>query len=132
MVELIDVFNSEDHGFIAVEAVYGRNLREELKRRGRTGEPRARGLFQQLMMAVEYLHSSSVAHRDIKLENVLLARDGVQIRLASSAWPPGWTSGRATDVMAGLRAYYHGGRPRGAANRGSSATAAPPPTPRPK
>lgn len=35
----------------------------------------------QLMMAVQYLHSIGVAHRDVKLENVLLSKDGVRLRL---------------------------------------------------
>lgn len=34
------------------------------------------------MIAVEYLHSIGVAHRDIKLENALLSEDGVSLRLA--------------------------------------------------
>lgn len=33
------------------------------------------------MMAVQYLHSIGVAHRDIKLENVLLCIDGKRVRL---------------------------------------------------
>lgn len=37
--------------------------------------------FFQLMMAVEYLHSIGVAHRDLKLENVLLTDDGQSIKV---------------------------------------------------
>nr|AVQ54901.1 testis-specific serine/threonine-protein kinase 3 [Bactrocera dorsalis] len=35
-------------------------------------EPHSRNLFQQLISAVEYIHSKNVVHRDIKCENLLL------------------------------------------------------------
>lgn len=37
--------------------------------------------FFQLMLAVEYLHSIGVAHRDLKLESVLLSDDGQRIKV---------------------------------------------------
>lgn len=43
--------------------------------------PINRNTLFQLMMAVEYLHSIGVAHRDIKLENVLLSDDGQRIKV---------------------------------------------------
>ncbi len=36
-------------------------------------EAEARGIFQQLLLAVDYCHKMGVASRDIKLENVLLS-----------------------------------------------------------
>ena len=33
------------------------------------------------MVAVEYIHSLGVAHRDLKLENLLLSRDGTRIKV---------------------------------------------------
>ena len=38
-------------------------------------EAEARGIFQQLILAVDYCHRMGVANRDIKLENVLLGGD---------------------------------------------------------
>ena len=35
-------------------------------------ESEARGIFQQLVLAVDYCHRMGVAHQNIKLENVLL------------------------------------------------------------
>ncbi len=35
-------------------------------------EHQARWLFQQLILAVDYCHSSGVSNRDIKLDNILL------------------------------------------------------------
>lgn len=46
--------------------------------------PRSCGAFasrRQLMMAVEYMHSIGVAHRDLKLENLLLSEDGKRIKV---------------------------------------------------
>lgn len=51
VVKLIEVFNSEEHVFIAMEAVDGVDLHEELRRRGRMDEARARGLFQQVRLS---------------------------------------------------------------------------------
>lgn len=41
---------------------------------GRLTEPEARCIFQQVTSAVAYMHSMQVAHRDLKLENVLFMR----------------------------------------------------------
>ena len=38
-------------------------------------EDEARGIFQQLILGVDYCHRMGVANRDIKLENVLLGGD---------------------------------------------------------
>jgi len=38
-------------------------------------ENEARGIFQQLILALDYCHRMGVANRDIKLENVLLGGD---------------------------------------------------------
>lgn len=37
-------------------------------------EEQARPLFQQLAVAVDYIHRMGIANRDIKLDNVLLHR----------------------------------------------------------
>jgi serine/threonine-protein kinase SRK2 len=42
----------------------------------RLSEDRARSLFQQLIIGLDYTHSKGVANRDIKLENVLISAPG--------------------------------------------------------
>ena len=44
---------------------------------GRLSEAQARTILQQVLSAVAYMHSMQVAHRDLKLENVLLMRKWV-------------------------------------------------------
>ena len=38
-------------------------------------EPLARKTFKGVLSAIAYLHSKNVAHRDLKLENILLTKD---------------------------------------------------------
>jgi serine/threonine protein kinase len=60
--------------YIVMEYVEGGDLLSYLTRRpnNRVSEGTARRLFAQLLSAVEYLHASSIAHRDLKLENILV------------------------------------------------------------
>ena len=43
---------------------------------GSYGEPEARKCFRQLLEGVAYIHEHGIAHRDIKLENLLLETPG--------------------------------------------------------
>ena len=44
-------------------------------------EEQARVVFQQILLAIFYLHSKNIAHRDIKCDNILLSENG-QVKLA--------------------------------------------------
>ena len=51
------------------------NLRKQIEIRSFIPEEQARKWFRQLASALEYLHRHSVAHRDIKIENILIDDD---------------------------------------------------------
>jgi len=59
---------------IVMEYVGGLSLHGYIKKhpQRKLPEQEAKRLFKQVLSAVEYCHSKNVAHRDIKLENILL------------------------------------------------------------
>lgn len=49
VVKLVEVFNSQTHVYMAMEAVDGRELFEEMAAAGKMDEVNARNLFKQVM-----------------------------------------------------------------------------------
>lgn len=53
------------------------DLMELIERQGLLSEPVSRLIVRQIVLAVEYMHSKGVVHRDLKPNNVMMSRDGV-------------------------------------------------------
>jgi len=72
IIKFEEVFLTEKHIGIAMEYASGGDLFDYTVKRGGLKEDEARWFFQQLICAVDYMHTKGVANRDMKLENSLL------------------------------------------------------------
>ena len=82
IVKLIEVITTEKQILIVQELIEGISLREYYNNeiRNQKGisihkESIFRKIFSQIFSAMDYLHKYNMAHRDIKLENILLKKN---------------------------------------------------------
>ena len=77
MVKLITTFEDAHNTFFILEFVGGGELFDTVTKWKRDQRERKTfHYFHQLLLGVQYLHMLGFAHRDLKLENLLLAKDG--------------------------------------------------------
>lgn len=76
VVELIEEITAEKNLYLVMEYVQGFSLQAHITKQAckRLDEPDAAEIFSQFMNGLAYCHRNNVAHRDIKLENVLLTQ----------------------------------------------------------
>lgn len=76
IVKLFEVLSSHSKIYLVLELVTGGELFDKVKETGPMPESQARSYFQQIISAVSFCECQNIAHRDLKLENVLLDKDG--------------------------------------------------------
>lgn len=81
IVSFKKVIRTKDCIGIVMEYCPGGDLFSLVSQRGRLDEHLVKDITRQLISAIKYLHSQGIAHRDIKLENILLKLDGSSITI---------------------------------------------------
>jgi len=71
VARLLEVYESESTLSLVMECMEGGELFNRLIERQRFAEQDAAEASWQILLAVNYLHSEGIVHRDLKLENVL-------------------------------------------------------------
>ncbi|XP_062053596.1 serine/threonine-protein kinase MARK2-like [Lepus europaeus] len=81
IVRLLEERHTRTHLFLVMELASRGSLQHYVLRQGGLAEAEARALFSQALAAVSYCHGQRVAHRDLKLGNLLLD-EHMKIKLA--------------------------------------------------
>lgn len=84
IIRLFSVYDAPDYMYFVMELCTGGHLGNVIKARdrGHFSEKEAKNFCRQLMSAISHVHSRGIAHRDVKLQNILLdAHDGADPQL---------------------------------------------------
>lgn len=87
---------------LVMELCAGGDLLNFVRKRKKCEEPLAKVLFKQIIEGIGYIHSKSILHRDIKLDNILLDGKG-EVKIADF--------GVSKTVKAGEIMYEQSGTP---------------------
>lgn len=71
--------NTSRNLVLVLELARGVDLHKYIRRNGKLEESHARTLFIQILHGVDYLHTHSIVHRDLKLENIIADGETVKI-----------------------------------------------------
>lgn len=71
IVKFKDWFESKDKFYIVTQLATGGELFDRIIAKGKFTEKDAVKIVEQILSAVEYIHSKNIVHRDLKPENVL-------------------------------------------------------------
>ena len=106
ILKLYEFIETEEFLYLILEYISGCSLQEYIKKKPerRLDEADACRIFFQIVQALEYCHSKNVAHRDIKLENILL--DSVNnIKLIDFGFSTNYPTGQKTKTFCGTPSY---------------------------
>merc|ERR1712032_501178 len=75
IARLVDVYESNNRLSLVMECMEGGELFERVKKMKIFAEADAAAAALQMLLAVNYMHSHGLVHRDLKLENFLFERE---------------------------------------------------------
>ena len=80
IVKLEEVIENESQLYFVMELCNGGSLAEHVAI-APFSIPVTRGFFKQILEGLNYCHECGIVHRDLKLENILLDNDGINLKI---------------------------------------------------
>ena len=112
IIQVFDIFRSNQKIYIFMEFAGGGDIAHYLKTNGAMEEPLSCKWFTEQAEALNYLHNQKyMAHRDIKIDNVLLTNDQRHTKLsdfgfAKEAWDDDKQEVILSETYCGTEPYY--------------------------
>jgi len=102
---LVDIYENEHTLKLVMECIDGGELLTRITQKKRFVEPEAADTMRQILLAVNYLHTHGIVHRDLKLENFLYdGEDSNHLKLIDFGFSKFFTRGRLKSTC-GTLAY---------------------------
>lgn len=105
IVNLEDVFADGVNIYLVMELLSGGDLFDRVVKKSKYAEKDALDLMYQLLDAMAYLHAKGIAHRDLKLENIMLISQDNDVDIKITDFGLAKTSGKLK-TFCGTPNYY--------------------------
>jgi len=106
VARLNDVYESEDNLQLVMECMTGGELFKRVVKKKRFSEKDAADAAWQMLLAIHYIHSHDIVHRDIKLENFLYESDeSNHLKLIDFGFSKVWKADTKLHLSCGTLAY---------------------------
>lgn len=76
IIKIIDFYYNTLHFFMIYEYIEGLSLLNLIRKKKYLNENESKNILRQLICGVQYLHDNFIVHRDLKIENILIRKDG--------------------------------------------------------
>ena len=107
IVKMFEVIETPKQLHLVLEFVPGGSLGAFLKKKPgrRLEESECRAIFRQLVLALEYIHSQKVTHRDLKLENLLMDKENSVVKVIDFGFSTCFSHEKKVKLFCGTPTY---------------------------
>ena len=104
LLKLDDCFNDPTHVYMVTEFANNGDTLKWVQEQGPLQEARARVWIKQIGEAIRYMHHLGIAHRDLKLENILIDKN-LAVKIADFGFVKGECAQSLSSTFCGSKSY---------------------------